>query len=210
MSLSKLIITVALLGSFCDKAYSQNSPAEKPKAVTSAKKKATSLKRFSFGLGFMNFGESLQITESNFKNVGFANYAGLVAMVDYTVTKHRWIYQFSGGIASGKASAGGFSTIMYSDSGRRTWMMTFLEFAAHYRVHSRISFGGGMIAGNRSADWKSEANPLIQSKQLNKVIYAPEFITRLGVSRNVTLIQSIASPDFRGNTIWRWSVNYTL
>ncbi len=198
MSLGKSIATFVLLFCFSGNVYSQG--AREMKAV----------KKFSFGLGFMNFSESLQLTESNVKDVGFANYAGLVALLDYTVTKNRLIYQFGGGFGSGKASAGGFTTITYSDGGRRTWTVTFLEFAALYRLNSRISVGGGMVAGNRSADWKSEANPLIQTKQLNKVFYAPEFLMRFVLTRKITLVQSIASPDLRGNTIWRWSGSYSL
>lgn len=203
MSLGKFILIFCLLVGFSEKAFSEV-------AANTAKRKVASSKRFALGVGFMNFSESLQLTESGTKDVGFANYAGLAALAEYTVTKNRLIYQFGGGIGAGKASAGGFTGITYSDGGRRTWTLTFLEFAAHYRINSKISFGGGMLAGNRSADWKSEANPLIQTKQLNKVLYAPEFLMRFAVAKKVTLIQSIASPDFRGNTIWRWSVHYTL
>lgn len=210
MSLGRTVVIFFVMLGLSDVAFAQGSPSANPSAATAVKRKVSTAKKFSVGLGFMNFSESLQITESNFKNVGFANYAGLVALADYTLTKNRWIYQFGGGIASGKASAGGFSSIVYSDAGRRSWTLTFLEVAAHYRMNTRISFGSGLLMGNRSADWKSEANPLIQTKQRNVAIYAPEFLVRFNVSRKMTLVQSIASPDFRGNTIWRWSGQFNL
>ncbi len=204
MYLGKLFITLAMVVGFSQNVYSQQAPA-----ASSVKRKVGAAKKFSVGLGYMSFSESLQITQSNQKDVGFANYAGLAALVDHTWTKNRWVYLVGGGIGAGKASAGGFNNLMTYRALKRSWTLTFLELAANYRINSKISFGGGMIVGNRSADWKTDDSSF-QTKQLNKVLYAPEFITRFDLTRKFTLIQSIASPDLRGNTIWRWSGSYSL
>ena len=208
MSLGKLILVVVFL--FSSSAFAQKTAPAAPKGATKAKREVRTQKKFSFGLGFMAFGEPLQINDGTQLDNGYATYAGLVALIDHTWTRNRWIHQVGGGFGSGKGSAGGFSSISYPDAGRRTYTFSFLEFASHYRLNSRISIGAGLIAGNRSADWKSTANPAVKTKSLNKVVYAPELVFRWAVTRNVTLIQSLASPDLRGNTIWRWSANCSL
>lgn len=209
MSLGKLLVTLVLLLSFPEFALAQAADT-KPKAASKARKPRSSTSKVSVGLGYMIFSEPLQINDSVQKDNGYANYAGLAALADYSWTKSRWIYQVGGGIASGKATAGGFSGLSYPDSGRRTWTFTFLEFVAHYRLTSAVSLGGGLLAGNRSADWKSAANPVIQTKSLNKVIYAPELVLRFAVSRKIALAQSLSSPDLRGNTMWRWSGHFSF
>lgn len=166
--------------------------------------------QFSVGLGYMIFSETLKATDSAQIDHGFANYAGVLATIAHAWIDDRMIYEATGGIASGKATAGGFASISYPDSGRRAWTLAYLEGSARYRLNARINLGIGLLAGYRSADWKSEANPAVKVTGLNKSIYAPEFIMQWLVSRHFSLMQTISTPDFRGSSMWRWSSQFNF
>lgn len=204
MFLGKVILSLLVL------IGSQVVLAAPPKAASKAARPASrTVKRFGVGLGFMMFSENLKGIESGSLDTGIANYSGLVLYGERTWTKNRWIYQAALGVGMGKGTAS-FSSILVDDLGRRTWTLFYGEGSANYRISPQLSVGAGLIAASRFADWKSQSNTALSVQELNKTIYAPEFIIRWNTSRRITLVQSISTPDFRGSTMWRWTSQFTL
>lgn len=189
MFLGKLLILTAFLTS---------STAMASKATNS----------FTVGAGYLMFTESLKVINGGVVEGGIANYSGLIFNGEHIWVKGRALYQAGVGVGVGKATAGPFSS--YPDSSRRAWSLAFLDGSINYRIYPKISIGAGMIAGSRSADWKSEQVPSTTVKGLNKTVYAPELLFRWNVSRRISLVQSIATPDFRGTTMWRWTAQFKL
>lgn len=205
-----VIFSFSMAGS---SAFAQaQAPSAKPKSKAKpvANRNSNSLSKTGVGLGYLMFSESLRANDSTQIENGIGNYVGLTVYVDQSWTRGRWIYGGSAGFGSGKATAGGFSAISYPDAGKRTWTLAYLEAAGHYRITSTIAVGAGFLGGSRSADWKSSINGQLQVKGINKVIYAPEYLMRWSPTRRLTLVQSIATPDFRGTTMWRWTAHYNL
>lgn len=174
------------------------------------KTKRTTASRWGMGVGYLVFSDALEVNEGSGFEKGIANYAGVSLFADYILVVRRWVYGAVAGIATGKATAGGFAIVNYPDAGKRTWTLFYVEGSALYRVMPNVMLGLGLLAGNRSTDWKSSANPQISVEDLNKAIYAPELVLRWNASRRLTIGQALATPDFRGTTLWRWSAQYNF
>lgn len=204
MSLGKFLISfIAIYFTLSTVAISASEA--RPRRV--AKKRHKTFSKLAFGVGLMIYDEEIEAKEGNVTEVGYGNYAGFTLFADQSWTRHRWSYGGSVGIAMGKASAGGFGSITYSDSGRRNWNMGFLEAYTFYRVRPLLMVGGGLFTGYRTADWESTVNSQLEVKDTNRFILGPEFLLRWFINPEFALNQGLVIHDEKGTSLWRWSAN---
>lgn len=165
-------------------------------------------KNFSVGLGYLQFNESISISEGSQQSKGVASYAGPVLLADYSNSRRPVVFGTSIYLASGKASAGQFDGVVsFDDAVKRGWWVGGINPYLHYRLTNDFSLGAGIFARVRTADWQP-ASQVLTVQTSPAYSFGPQIDFRIFLNEHFALNQSIAFLDLRSHTQWLFSANY--
>jgi hypothetical protein len=215
MSLGKMrqiILAIVLLASgnvFGDSNNQLATPTEQNKISTKTKKKRSFFTSIEAGVGYQMWNEKISISNGSAASTGIANYAGFALLLEKNWLRYRWQYGVAASYATGKASSGGFDTLIYDDGVDRTWSAEQLTIFSHYRLNTTFMAGLGLSGRYLQADWRS-ADSTLTIQHAPNFDLAGQLTLRWSVSRRFTFTQSFMPLDFKGSTLWQWTAQVVL
>jgi hypothetical protein len=167
---------------------------------------------FEVGLAYIQWNEKIKLTQGPLQSEGVANYAGPVITIDRNWTQRRWNWGAMAGLAAGKAAAGKFSGVSFTDSTDRPWYGLLLQPYVNFRINTHFMLGLGALSRLRTVDW-SPADASIKVDARDDLVFAPQFNFRFNMWKDggydrLTLIQSFAPLGLDGETQWMWTGQY--
>lgn len=166
--------------------------------------------QFEAGLSYVQWNESMGISQGATSTKGYANYAGPGISFEYNRRRARWQWGASTTIAAGKAAAGGFGGFLtFADGVDRLWYGWFLHPFVHYRINPVFMIGGGALARVRIIDWEP-ADPTLRVEKADQIAAAPTLNLRWTIQDTVTVAQSFALIGLNGETQWTWTAQYVF
>lgn len=166
--------------------------------------------KYSLGFGYLQFSESISISEGSDQSKGVASYAGPALVADYATLKKQLMFGTTFYLAAGRASAGQFDGVVsFDDAIKRGWWVAAVNPYLHYRLTRDFMLGGGIFARVRTADWRP-ASQVLTVQTSPAYSFGPQLDFRILLNRHLILNQSIAFLDLRTHTQWLFSAYYVF
>lgn len=164
--------------------------------------------RFELSAGYIQWNEKMDVTQGPMASRAYANYAGPALGFEFNRYWGRWLWDGSFFVAGGRAAAGGFGSIAFSDAIDRSWYGGLLEISSAYRVNPYFLAGLGLMGRVRIADWEPE-DQSVKVEVSDTLTWAGSVKFRFILTRHWTLVQTITPLSFtEGTSQWLATLNY--